>query len=255
MFNYLKTNAKKLRNKSLASKLEIEKLNKYKNKISETAKFYDSNLSDQVIDYIYKGKQELKILTVKYRKRNFAHLTGIDFSNCDYKEKIEMLKKGENTKPLYIEKATFAKLEVLDSLPKVLQADSKVLADLREVKQAQRIGVNRAIKTKENDLLLALYDFQPEIFEPKSLLNIKEAKQYDNIPENTVLAIFKESKDKNAIHMEPISLNTKALGSIENSTKMLIAVGMYAKEQSIFFEKQQIKKRKIAKLRQRGMER
>lgn len=33
MFNYLKTNAKKLRNKSLASKLEIEKLNKYKNKI------------------------------------------------------------------------------------------------------------------------------------------------------------------------------------------------------------------------------
>lgn len=255
MFNYLKTNAKKLRNKSLASKLEIEKLNKYKNKISKTAKFYDSNLSDQVIDYIYKGKQELKILTVKYRKRNFAHLTGIDFSNCDYKEKIEMLKKGENTKPLYIEKATFAKLEVLDSLPKVLQADSKVLADLREVKQAQRIGVNRAIKTKENDLLLALYDFQPEIFEPKSLLNIKEAKQYDNIPENTVLAIFKESKDKNAIHMEPISLNTKALGSIENSTKMLIAVGMYAKEQSNFFEKQQIKKRKIAKLRQRGMER
>lgn len=255
MFNYLKTNAKKLRNKSLASKLEIEKLNKYKNKISETAKFYDSNLSDQVIDYIYKGKQELKILTVKYRKRNFAHLTGIDFSNCDYKEKIEMLKKGENTKPLYIEKATFAKLEVLDSLPKVLQADSKVLADLREVKQAQRIGVNRAIKTKENDLLLALYDFQPEIFEPKSLLNIKEAKQYDNIPENTVLAIFKESKDKNAIHMAPISLNTKALGSIENSTKMLIAVGMYAKEQANLLEKQQIKKKKIAKLRQRGMER
>lgn len=61
MFNYLKTNAKKLRNKSLASKLEIEKLNKYKNKISETAKFYDSNLSDQVIDYIYKGKQELNL--------------------------------------------------------------------------------------------------------------------------------------------------------------------------------------------------
>lgn len=255
MFKKIDTHRGIFKNKFLARKYEIQKLNEFTEKISKVTKYYEENLEDKVIDYVYKDDKGLKILPVKYKKQRYPHLTGIDFSDCKAEEKIEMLKKGENTKPLYIEKATFSKLEVLDSLPKVLQADSKVLADLREVKQAQRIGVNRAIKTKENDLLLALYDFQPEIFEPKSLLNIKEAKQYDNIPENTVLAIFKESKDKNAIHMEPISLNNKALGSIENSTKMLIAVGMYAKEQSNLLEKQQIKKRKIAKLRQRGMER
>ncbi|MDK7308796.1 PBECR4 domain-containing protein [Lactobacillus jensenii] len=255
MFQYIDTNMRTFKNKYLASKDKIQKINGFKDKISKVTKYYEENLSNQVIDYVYKQDNCLKLLSVRYKKERFPHLTGIDFSNSKADEKIEMLKNGKNTKPIYIENATIKKLEVLDSLPKVLQADSKVLADLREVKQAQRIGVNRAIKTKENDLLLALYDFQPEIFEPKSLLNIKEAKQYDNIPENTVLAIFKESKDKNAIHMEPISLNTKALGSIENSTKMLIAVGIYAKEQSNLLEKQQIKKRKIAKLRQRGMER
>lgn len=248
MFQYLASKRKTYRNKILAPEKAIQKINQFRDKISTVTEYYDKNLGNQVIDYVYKEEKSLKLLSVRYKKERFPHLTGIDFSNSKADEKIEMLKKGENTKPIYIEDATFAKLEVLDSLPKVLQADSKVLADLREVKQAQRIGVNRAIKTKENDLLLALYDFQPEIFEPKSLLNIKEAKQYDNIPENTVLAIFKESKDKNAIHMEPISLNTKALGSIENSTKMLIAVGIYAKEQSNLLEKQQIKKRKIAKL-------
>lgn len=255
MFMYIDSTNTNYKFKTLASKKEIEEINKYQEVISKISKFYEKNFSKGSIDYIYKDGKNIKLMPVKYKKERFPHLTGIDFSDCGFKQKLEMLKKGENTKPLYIEKATFSKLEVLDSLPKVLQADSKVLADLREVKQAQRIGVNRAIKTKENDLLLALYDFQPEIFEPKSLLNIKEAKQYDNIPENTVLAIFKESQDKNTIHMEPISLNTKALGSIENSTKMLIAVGMYTKEQSNLLEKQQIKKRKIAKLRQRGMER
>ena len=243
------------RHKRLATKKEIENLNQYRKTINSFANFYKQYLNNSVIDYIYKENNELKLMSVSFKESQFAHLTGIEMLDSDGNTKFNMLEKGVNTKPLYIEKATFRKLQVLDSFPKVLQADSKVLADLREVKQAQRIGVNRAIKTKENDLLLALYDFQPEIFEPKSLLNIKEAKQYDNIPENTVLAIFKESKDKNAIHMEPISLNTKALGSIENSTKMLIAVGMYAKEQSNLLEKQQIKKRKIAKLRQRGMER
>lgn len=193
MFMYIDSTNTNYKFKTLASKKEIEEINKYQEVISKISKFYEKNFSEGSIDYIYKDGKNIKLMPVKYKKR--------------------------------------------------------------EVKQAQRIGVNRAIKTKENDLLLALYDFQPEIFEPKSLLNIKEAKQYDNIPENTVLAIFKESQDKNTIHMEPISLNTKALGSIENSTKMLIAVGMYTKEQSNLLEKQQIKKRKIAKLRQRGMER
>lgn len=255
MFQYLKTNTKSIKNKHLASAKDIKQINFFKNKISAMANYYEENLENQIVDYIYKDDKSIKLLPVRYKKERFPHLTGISFENSSASESFEMLKKGKNDKPIYIGRGTFSKLEVLDSLPKIMQSDSKVLADLREVKQAQRIGVNRAIKTKENDLLLALYDFQPEIFEPKSLLNIKEAKQYDNIPENTVLAIFKESKDKNVIHMEPISLNTKALGSIENSIEMLIAVGMYAKEQSNLLEKQQIKKRKIAKLRQRGMER
>ncbi|MEL0529186.1 PBECR4 domain-containing protein [Lactobacillus jensenii] len=255
MFNYIKSNQRIYNLKRLATKEEIENINEYKNNIIKLVSFYEKNLNDKKIDYIFKEQNQLKILPVKFLRENLPHLTGIDFSKCKANEKFAMLKKGENTKPIYIEDATFKKLEVLDSFPNILKANSKVLSDLKKLKQAKSIGFNRAIKTKDNDLLLALYNFQPEIFKPRSLLNIKEAKQYDNIPENTVLAIFKESKDKNTIHMEPISLNTKALGSIENSTKMLIAVGMYAKEQSNLLEKQQIKKRKIAKLRQRGMER
>lgn len=220
--------------------------------------FYEDNLSNKKLDYIYKQDNALKLMTVKFSKSNLPHLTGIDFSGCNAEEKIEMLKKGENTKPIYIGKSTFKKLRVLDSFQNVLQPDAKILTDLKEVKQAQRIGVNRAIKTKDNDLLLALYDFQPEIFEPKSLLNIKENNLYSNVPENTVFAIFKESKDQNTIHIDPIALNAKALGSIENATKMLIAVGKYAKEQSNLLAKEKHHEKAVKAIkhaRLRGLDR
>lgn len=120
------------------------------------------------------------------------------------------------------------KLQILNKFTDVLQPSSTTLTSLKEVRQVQRIGFSKAIKNYDNDLLLALENFQPDFYQPKSLLNIKKHSDYENIPENTILGIFRERNIVKGIRIEPISLNKNSLDNIAITTEMLISVKKYA---------------------------
>lgn len=87
-FKYIKPKSNiiidKPRTYKLANKKEVERLNEYSSLIKDIAKFYEENLSNSKIDYIYKEGNEIKVLPVKYKKENFSHLTGINFNENNW---------------------------------------------------------------------------------------------------------------------------------------------------------------------------
>lgn len=214
----------------IATPEEINQINEYSSIIKQIAHFYETNLSNSKIDYVYKENNSIQILSVKYKCENFPHLTGINFDRKSAKEKFNYLKYGYNETPIIIErnKATLEKLNVLYKIPELIIASSAVLTQLRDIKQAQRINFSRGIKDSNNELLLALQNFQPEFYQPKSLLNISKKNAYQYVPENTVLGIFKEQPIRDGIHIEPISLNRDSLDNIAITTEMLISMKKYA---------------------------
>ncbi|MCT7749870.1 PBECR4 domain-containing protein [Lactobacillus gasseri] len=199
-FNYIQPTKwiKLRRTDKLADANNIKSLNKYSDIIHNSAKFYKDNLEGKQIDYVYKEKNEVKILPVIFKKENFSHLTGINFGFSNAENKFETLLNGNNTTPLIIEtgKITFRKLKALKKLPDILKPTSTTLTNLKAVKQAQSIGFSKGIKNEDNDLLLALHNFKPEFYQPRSLLNIKNSNEYSNVPANTILGIFQESNDQ-----------------------------------------------------------
>ncbi|EEU29362.1 PBECR4 domain-containing protein [Lactobacillus crispatus] len=228
----------------LATPSEVDNINKYESIIKQAVAFYEDNLSNDKINYVYKEKNNIQILPVKYKKENFPHLTGINFDSSSAIEKFDYLKNGGNNKVIIIERGinTFKKLQVLHKIPDLIKAESTVLTQLQNVRQSKTIGFSKGIKDSDNKLLIALQNFQPEFYQPKSLLNIKDDNTYANIPENTVLGIFKEKDIENGIKIEPISLNKDSLNNITITTEMLIGMKKYADE----LGKKRIKERNIS---------
>lgn len=214
----------------LANQKEINEINAYSSILKNIAEFYEENFDGNKIDYVYKDNNDIKILPVKYKRENFPHLTGINFVQKNATEKFEILKNGNNTTPLIIERgsSTFNKLKVLHKIPELIKADATVLSDLKDVKQAKRIDFSKGLQDSKNELLIALKNFQPEFYTPKSLLNIETKDEYHKIPANTILGIFREKDIPNGIHIEPISLNVNALDNMAITTEMLIGMKKYA---------------------------
>lgn len=200
-FNFIRPKGKKYNSKKrqyvFARKDNVKELEKHIDQLQKGVKFYDENLVGNTFDYVFKYDQELQLMKVKFNKSNFPHLTGIDFANVDAETKYKYLQEGNNKTPIFIERnnRTIDKLSVIQHLPDLLKCNSKILSELEEVGQAQRLGFNKAIKNHQHDLLVGLKDFKPEIYSPRTLLNIKDSKEYKNVPENTILGIFKESDD------------------------------------------------------------
>lgn len=232
----------------LASPEEIDHLNNYSRILKDVATFYENNLSASKIDYVFKDGQELQVLSVKYKRENFPHLTGINFAFKSATEKFNYLKNGNNETPVIIESEnhTFEKLDVLHKIPELTKSNSLILTQIQNVKQAKNIGFSKGIKDSDNELLIALQNFQPEFYQPKSLLNLKNHDDYDMIPNNTVLGVFKENEIPNGIHVEPISLNKNSLNNIAITTEILIGMKKYADE----LRKQRIKERNVSEKEQ-----
>lgn len=214
----------------IATPEDIDIINQYSSIIQSVANFYDENLSNDKIDYVFQENGTISVLPVKYKKSNFSHLTGINFAFKNAQEKFNLLKNGNNTTPIIIERNnhTIDKLKVLHKIPDLLKSNSTVLTQLQQIEQVKRINFSKALNNKDNDLLLALKNFQPEFYQPKSLLNISSDKEYAEIPKNTILGVFRERKIPNGIHIEPISLNIDALDNMAITTEMLIGMKKYA---------------------------
>ena len=181
--------------------VELKKINNFKQIIVDTAQFYENKLSKGNINYVYKNKNQLKLIKVHYGANNFMHLIGIRSPNKTATEAFNIIKRNKfDTKKILIknDNTTFEKLEKLNNLKKLINPNYFILHDLSQVKQADKLKFTKAIKSNSRDFLLALKDFEPEIYTHKSLLNLDkkyDTNIYKNVPENSILGIYKEEKD------------------------------------------------------------
>ena len=92
-FNYVHSNRgiHLENNYIVATPKDIEKLNKFSSTIQHATTFFKNNLADKKIDYLYRDKNEIKLLPVLYKTINFAHLTGINYPFVDANKKFDYL--------------------------------------------------------------------------------------------------------------------------------------------------------------------
>lgn len=220
----------------VATQDELEMLNNKVGDLVSTAKFYKENMSQGNVVYVFKQGNNIKALRVKYGEENFSHLTGIKFDRKSAKGMLEDL-VNENTEQNAIlvknDGTTFQKLDVIQKLPEVIDASVISLNDLEHIQQAQKLRFSDALKTKDNSLLLALKDFEPEIYRPYSLINLSDVKaQYNDylrVPENTVLAVLSETRnDLGGLSIGTLSINheyvkdmSSAMGIIDVMNKRI----------------------------------
>lgn len=187
----------------VATQEEIELLNNKVGDLLSTAKFYKENMSQGNVVYVFKQDDNIKALRVKYGEENFSHLTGIKFDRKSAKGMLEDLvneKTEQNAILVKNDGTTFQKLDVIQKLPEVIDASIISLNDLDNIQQAQKLRFSDALKTKDNSLLLALKDFEPEVYRPYSLINLSDViskhSDYLSVPENTVLAVLSEAHNE-----------------------------------------------------------
>lgn len=220
----------------VATQDELEMLNNKVGDLVSTAKFYKENMSQGNVVYVFKQGNNIKALRVKYGEENFSHLTGIKFDRKSAKGMLEDL-VNENTEQNAIlvknDGTTFQKLDVIQKLPEVIDASVISLNDLEHIQQAQKLRFSDALKTKDNSLLLALKDFEPEIYRPYSLINLSDVKaQYNDylrVPENTVLAVLSETRNNlGGLSIGTLSINheyvkdmSSAMGIIDVMNKRI----------------------------------
>lgn len=181
-----------------ASDRDLVKLNRYSTSLKEVAQWYLRELSESTIHYIYKDNEGVNSLQVTFDKDKFIHLTGIfpykegysadklliDFANGQGSfDDILLANKG----------AAFDKLKVLPELPAIIEANSFYFDDLSDVPKLHSLDMDKAIKSGDEDIVLALRTVDGETF-PASLMKLRSGlrNQLDNAEEKTILGIYRE---------------------------------------------------------------
>ncbi|HFI0535164.1 TPA: PBECR4 domain-containing protein [Streptococcus suis] len=194
-----------------ASDRDLVKLNRYSTSLKEVAQWYLRELSDSTIHYIYKDNEGVNSLQVTFDKDKFIHLTGIfpykegysadklliDFANGQGSfDDILLANKG----------AAFDKLKVLPELPAIIEANSFYFDDLSDVPKLHSLDMDKAIKSGDEDIVLALRTVDGETF-PASLMKLRSGlrNQLDNAEEKTILGIYRERDGV----IEQLSINDK----------------------------------------------
>ena len=197
----------------VASIEELARLNTYTETLKEIATFYKNELSNGNIIYAFKQDNKIKEFIVKYGRENFAHLTGLKFDRKSAKEMLEDLVAGKTEQNAILLKndgTTFQKLSVLEKAKELIGTDAVVLNKLSNV-QSKRLKFSEALRTEDSQMLMALKDFEAEIYRPYSLINLadsKYAKDYSNIPDNTILAVLAERTNSlGGVGIGTLSLN------------------------------------------------
>lgn len=207
---------RQIRGFHVANQDDLELLNKYSQQLKESAEFYKNNMSKGNVVYVFKQNDEIKALRVKYGEENFAHLVGIRFDRKNASEMLDDIVNGngeQNAIFLKNDGSTFEKLKVISSINKLVDNDIFTLTNVAEnVTQARKLRFDEALKVKDENLLLALKDFEPEVYRPYSLINLENIRSnysdYSSVPDNTVLAVLSETRSEfGGISIGTLSIN------------------------------------------------
>ncbi|WP_449457670.1 PBECR4 domain-containing protein [Streptococcus suis] len=208
-----------------ATQKEIAKLNRYTPTIQQTAQWYLDKVADSRIIYLYQDGDSISSLAVQFDRDKFMHLTGIypyqegqtaeqtllDFANGkgDF-DTILLANKG----------ATFDKVKVLPELEAIVESDSFYFGDLSEVPKLKRLDLDKAIRSGDEDVLLAMRTVDGTTF-PASLMKLRQSLklQLDSTnQERSVLGVYRYRDNQ----LDQLSINEELIKDGGESFKSIL---------------------------------
>ncbi|HEM3615067.1 TPA: toprim domain-containing protein [Streptococcus suis] len=208
-----------------ATQKEIAKLNRYALTIQQTAQWYLDKVADSRIIYLYQDGDSISSLAVQFDRDKFMHLTGIypyqegqtaeqtllDFANGkgDF-DTILLANKG----------ATFDKVKVLPELEAIVESDSFYFGDLSEVPKLKRLDLDKAIRSGDEDVLLAMRTVDGTTF-PASLMKLRQSLklQLDSTnQERSILGVYRYRDNQ----LDQLSINEELIKDGGESFKFIL---------------------------------
>ncbi|HEL2324599.1 TPA: hypothetical protein TZN99_001942 [Streptococcus suis] len=175
---------------------ELRRLNKFAPGLQATAQWYLNELAGSTITYLYQDRDGIGRLDVQFSDENFAHLTGISPKGIEMKQVVYDFANGQGDYGnIQVSHSIKDKSMVLPLLPDILSSQAFVFNDLSTVEKFHKIDLEQAIKTDDEDLLLAIRDVDG-IGVPASIMRIKEKLSVElEGKEQVVLGVYRERDD------------------------------------------------------------
>lgn len=191
-----------------ATDKKIRQLNLFADDIKKSANWYLDNISDSQITYFYQDGNFVSSLRVQFEKKNWMHLTGIapvysNWVDSLSEQFIDDVARGHGEfANLSLGRGVMEKIQILPMLPEVLETDSFVFDDLSSVQKFQRFDAKRAIRTDNEQLVLA-FKMKDDTLHPATLL--KPSKKLNIVldelnQEKTILGVIIEKDGKVNVH-------------------------------------------------------
>ena len=172
---------------------ELRRINKFAPGLQATAQWYLNELAGSTITYLYQDRDGIGRLDVQLSDENFAHLTGISPKGIEMKQVVYDFANGQGDYGnIQVSHSIKDKSMVLPLLPDILSSQAFVFNDLSTVEKFHKIDLEQAIKTDDEDLLLAIRDVDG-IGVPASVMRIKEKLSVElEGKEQVVLGVYRE---------------------------------------------------------------
>ena len=181
---------------------ELKKLNRYASQIQDNATWYQKELADSQVTYFYKHKEAVEALTIRFKAEHYPHLIGfyaIDEQQTAAKTLEDIVKGKADYQNIMIANrgATFSKIQVLPDFKAIIDANSFLFDDLSQVERMQRLDLASAIKTEDEDVLVAFRNVDGELF-PASLMKVnhKLATELEAATDKTILGVFRQKDNQ-----------------------------------------------------------
>ena len=192
---------------------DLGKLNNFAPMIQETANWYRNTLAESDLLYFVKNGNDTDVIRLTFKSSNFAHLTGI-LPVCEQSSSAKILNDFADGKGHFDnilignQKKTFTKLGVLPNIKSIINPKSFYFEDLEDIKRFKRMDVSKAIRSDDEDILLAFRNVENngEVNSyPATLLKVKGGVKTDieSKEGKVILGIYRERDGQ----LEQLSIN------------------------------------------------
>lgn len=221
----------------IAKQQERQYITRFEDNLSQTANFYQKNLSDKNLHFVSVNQNdEYHVLPTTFGEKYFSHLTGIYFVKIDDNSKVLELPNEEVLANLASKTADFEhivitkdvrnvkeKLDVIDKFPQLFDVKTLYLQDFSTLKNnpQKRALFNDALRTQNKELMLGFKDLTEElgVMVPYTLQNTSKPKHERRLQNvgNTepVVAIFAEENTPNGKQLKILSVDNDYFQSPE----------------------------------------
>lgn len=210
-------------NYHLITDKELRKLNRYAQNVQHSAEWYLNNVADTKLIYLYSDGHVTGEVEITFGKEHFMHLTGLlpqKEGQTAEQTLLDFAQGRGHFEHLLISNynGAFEKLQVLPKLQEILSSDAFYFDDLSDIEKLHRLKLDKAIRTSDKDLLLALRTVDDTVI-PASLMRLKSNLniQLDTTLHKVILGIYRE---RNGI-LEQLSINEEY---IKDGGKELLSI-------------------------------